>query len=85
MLTKVETVADFQQLPSAIRHIIDNGKGKVSKAIKNTSLQNAVVDAVKDEFISHDLAVEILKRNYAYYKRGKEVLLALNIMKGDTK
>jgi hypothetical protein len=74
MLTKIVNVSDFMKLPSSIRHIISGGKGKVTKGEKLFSLQNAVAAAVEDKQISLDLAVELLKANNAYGKRGKEVL-----------
>lgn len=77
MLIKVETIADYQALPSQIRHIIEGGKGKVSKAEKSFALQNAVATAVQERWISLDVAVELLKANLAYGKRGKEVLKSL--------
>ena len=77
MLTKIETMADYQKLPTTIRHIIEGGKGKVTKAEKSYALQNAVALAVRNRDISHDLAVQILVTNYAYGKRGKEVLKGL--------
>lgn len=74
MLTKVETAVDFEKLPSSIKHIIRDGKGKVSKAEKSFALQNAVVDALQEKWISFELAIEILTVNNAYGKRGKELL-----------
>ena len=74
MLTKVETIADYQMLPSTIRHIIDGGKGKVTKAEKSHALQNAIALAVRDQAISRELAIQILVTNFAYGKRGKAVL-----------
>lgn len=74
MITKVETIADYQALPSQIRHIIEGGKGKVSKAEKLFALQNAVASAFQQRLISLDVAIEILTTNTAYGKRGKEVL-----------
>lgn len=74
MLTEIKTAADFEKLPSTIQHIIHGGKGKVTKAEKSWALQNAVVSAVKEQFISLELAVEILNVNQAYGKRGREVL-----------
>lgn len=74
MLTKVETAADFEKLPSSIKHIIRGGLGKVSKADRAWALQNVVVLALKEQWISFDLAVQILIANDAYGKRGKEVL-----------
>jgi len=74
MLTEVKTIADYKKLPSAIRHIIEGGKGKVSKAEKLSSLQDAVATAVGEQWISFDLAVELLETHNAYGKRGKEVL-----------
>jgi hypothetical protein len=74
MLTQVKTVADYQKLPASIRHIIEGGKGKVSKAERLASLQDAVVVAIKEQWISFELAVELLKTNNAYGKRGKELL-----------
>jgi hypothetical protein len=61
MLNKVETITDYQKLPSTIRHIIEGGKGNISKAEKSYALQNAVATSVRDQTISHDLAIEILK------------------------
>jgi hypothetical protein len=77
MLTEVKTAADFEKLPSAIKHIIRGGKGKITKAEKSFALQNAVVEAVIEQWISLELAVEILTVNQAYGKRGKEVLKSL--------
>jgi hypothetical protein len=77
MLTEVKTTADFEKLPSAIKHIIRGGKGKISKAERSFALQNAVVTAVIEQWISLELAVEILTVNQAYGKRGKEVLNSL--------
>jgi hypothetical protein len=74
VLTKIETAADFEKLPSTIKHIIRGGKGKVSKAEKSFALQNAVVVARNEQQISLELAIEILVANQAYGKRGKEVL-----------
>lgn len=74
MLTKVETAAEFEMLPSAIKHIIRGGLGKVSKAEKSWSLQNSVVMAINEKWISPQLAIEILVYNNAYGKRGKELL-----------
>ena len=74
MLTKIETAAEFEMLPSAIKHIIRDGKGKVSKAEKSWSLQNAVVVAINEKWISPQLATEFLVFNNAYGKRGKELL-----------
>jgi hypothetical protein len=74
MLTKVETITDYQKLPSTIRHIIEGGKGKILKAEKSYALQNAVALAVRNRDISRELAIEILKANYAYGKRGKAAL-----------
>lgn len=74
MLTAINTIADYQKLPSTIRHIISGGKGKVSKAEKSHSLQNAVAVSVRDQSISLELAIEILITNGAYGKRGKTVL-----------
>jgi uncharacterized protein (UPF0147 family) len=77
VLTAIETITDYQKLPTTIRHIIEGGKGKVTKAEKSYALQNAVALAVRDQDISYDLAVQILKANYAYGNRGKEVLKGL--------
>jgi hypothetical protein len=74
MLTKIETAADFEKLPAAIKHIIRGGKGKVTKAEKSFALQNAVMVALNEKWISLELAVEILSVNGAYGKRGKELL-----------
>jgi hypothetical protein len=74
MLTKVKTITDYQKLPSSIRHIIEGGKGKVSKAERLSSLQDATAYAVKEQWISLELAVELLTTHNAYGKRGKEVL-----------
>lgn len=74
MLTKVDTITDYQNLPTTIRHIIEGGKGKVLKAENSYALQNAVALAVREQAISLDLAVQILVANYAYGKRGKEIL-----------
>jgi hypothetical protein len=78
MLTEVKTAADFEKLPSTIKHIIRGGKGKITKAEKSWAMQNAVVAAVKEQWISLELAKEILISNGAYGKRGKEVLNDFN-------
>ena len=74
MLTEIQTAADFEKLPSAIKHIIRGGKGKIAKAEKSFALQNAVVTAINEQWISLELAKEILVTNNAYGKRGKELL-----------
>ncbi len=74
MLTEVKTITDYQKLPSSIRHIIEGGKGKVSKAERLFSLQDATAYAVKEQWISLELAKELLMTHNAYGKRGKEVL-----------
>jgi hypothetical protein len=53
--------------------------GKVSAKDKAWTLQNEVVTALKEQWISLELAVEILTVNRAYGKRGKEVLKDFNI------
>jgi len=79
MLTEVKTGADFEKLPSSIKHVIRGGMGKVSAKDKAWTLQNEVVTALKEQWISLELAVEILTVNRAYGKRGKEVLKDFNI------
>jgi len=74
VLTKIETAADFEKLPSTIKHIVRGGKGKISKAEKSFALQNAVVVALTQKWISSELAVALLSVNGAYGKRGKELL-----------
>jgi hypothetical protein len=79
MLTEVKTAADFEKLPSTIKHIIRGGKGKVTKAERSFALQNSVVTAINEQWISLELAKEILISNGAYGKRGKEVLKDFNV------
>jgi hypothetical protein len=68
-LTEVNTIQDFQKLPSSIRHIIGAGKGKVSKAEKSWALQNAVALAIHENCISLQLGIEILiLRNLKIFK-----------------
>jgi hypothetical protein len=74
ILTEVNTIQDFQKLPTSIRHIISGGIGKVSKAEKSWSLQNAVASAIQEKWISLELGVEILILHNAYGKRGKQML-----------
>jgi hypothetical protein len=73
-LTEVNTIQDFQKLPSSIRHIINGGKGKVTKAEKSWALQNAVALAIYENWISLELGIEILILHNAYGTRGKQVL-----------
>ena len=73
-LTEVNTIQDFQKLPSSIRHIINGGMGKVSKAEKSWVLQNAVALAIHENWISLELGIEILILHNAYGKRGKQSL-----------
>ena len=84
MLTKIETSADLQKLPSSVRHALAmrpnlNGarfQANIIKAERKQALHRTVAAAIKEGQISRDLGVQILQANNAYGPQGKAALNA---------
>jgi hypothetical protein len=86
MLTKIESRADFERLPSSIKHALAQRpnisgarfKANIIKAERKQALHRTVAAAVKEGQISLALGIEILETNNAYGPQGKAVLAHLS-------
>ena len=84
MLTKIETAADLERLPSSIKHALAQRpnlsgarfKANILKAERKQALHRTVAAAIKEGQISLALGVEILKANNSYGPQGKAALHA---------
>lgn len=81
MITAVNTRAEFEALPFYLKEALKTSEvrshrylNNIEKATRKTTIQIAVVRAIKEEIISFDFGKEILITNNAYGPNGKKAL-----------